>query len=967
MRPKTREDGPTPLRTLVVEDSEDDALLVLRELRRGGYEPLHERVETPEQMSRALGDRAWDVILSDYKLPRFGAPAALRLAREAGSLAPFVVVSGRVGEEEAVAIIKAGAYDYVMKDDLARLCGTVERGLSEAREQRRRREAAEELGSRDAILDAVRFAAERLLGQTAGWEESVGAVLRRLGEAAAVSRVYVFENFVGEDGRRWNAERHKWVAPGVGPGLPADPGGAPVGSFPYGDDGPRGWRDFGRWEEVLGRGEPLHGNTRDFPEGERAFLAGELGILSMALVPIFVEGGWWGFIGFDECEREREWSAAEIGALGAAAGTLGAAIRRRQVEEQLRASEERYRAVVEQATDGIYLLDAETRRLIETNPSFQEMLGYTADELLGMPVYGFVAHPRQDVDSTIRRTLERGRRFVGDRSYRRRDGTVVDVEVGVGVISYGGREVICTIVRNVTERKESEEALRQSELLYRTVIEQATENIFLVDVASRRIVESNRAFRATLGYAAEELHAMTLYDVVAHDRESVDNNIRRVTEQKNPSVGERKYLRKDGSLVDMEVSASVVLRGGRETVCAVAHDVTERRRTHDLLEKRVATLSRIPAELTLDLPGESTLDALAESAVDASTAVACGVVLLGGDADEVHLFGSHGLPEGYTTGLQEAYRAGVQSPSLEAFRARRPVLVHGMRRAILADPIYAPVHRFVRGAPWDVVYSLPLVSRGRALGAIFFCFLPEGGPGEDERTFLRAVADQAAIAVENAGLLAEAREKAALEERQRLARELHDSVSQALYGIALGTQTAQKMLANGSPRAGEPLDYVLSLAEAGMAEMRALIFELRPESLEQEGLVVALGKQVAALESRHGIEVEDDLCEEPTVPLPEKEAIYRIAQEALHNAVRHARAAKVRISLAREPDATTVEIEDDGLGFDAGADFPGHLGLRSMRERAARLGGTLDVLSARGAGTTVRARIPSGPDSGPEV
>jgi signal transduction histidine kinase len=283
-----------------------------------------------------------------------------------------------------------------------------------------------------------------------------------------------------------------------------------------------------------------------------------------------------------------------------------------------------------------------------------------------------------------------------------------------------------------------------------------------------------------------------------------------------------------------------------------------------------------------------------------------------------------------------------------------------MRRVILDDPLYAPVHRFVRGVPWDVVYSLPLVSRGRALGAIFFCFLPGEEPGEDERTFLRAIADQAAIAVENSGLLAEAREKAALEERQRLARELHDSVSQALYGIALGTQTAQKMLEGGSTRVAEPLDYVLSLAEAGMAEMRALIFELRPESLEEEGLVAALGKQVAALEARHGIAVEDDLREEPPVPLSVKEAIYRIAQEALHNTVRHARAGKVRISLVRDPGSTTVEIRDDGLGFDAGADFPGHLGLRSMRERAARLGGTLEVSSAPGTGTTVRARIPSG-------
>jgi len=97
------------------------------------------------------------------------------------------------------------------------------------------------------------------------------------------------------------------------------------------------------------------------------------------------------------------------------------------------------------------------------------------------------------------------------------------------------------------------------------------------------------------------------------------------------------------------------------------------------------------------------------------------------------------------------------------------------------------------------------------------------------------------------------------------------------------------------------------------------------------------------------------------VPLPVKEAIYRIAQEALHNTVRHTRAARVVISLARDPNSTSVEIRDDGLGFEAGADFLGHLGLRSMRERASRLGGTLEVSSAPGSGTTVRARIPSAP------
>jgi signal transduction histidine kinase len=216
------------------------------------------------------------------------------------------------------------------------------------------------------------------------------------------------------------------------------------------------------------------------------------------------------------------------------------------------------------------------------------------------------------------------------------------------------------------------------------------------------------------------------------------------------------------------------------------------------------------------------------------------------------------------------------------------------------------------------------------------------------------------VALENARLFSEARGKAALEERQRLARELHDSVSQALYGIALGARTARKLVDQNPQLVADPLEYVLSLADAGLAEMRALIFELRPESLESEGLVAALEKQAAALRARHEIEVEVALCEEPEASLEVKEAIYRIAQEALHNTVRHARANNVTIKMVCEGGRILkLEVSDDGVGFETGGEFPGHLGLRSMRERAQRLGGTLTIESSPGAGTAVRVLIPA--------
>src|ERR1041385_2786435 len=130
-----------PLRVLVVEDQEDEALLALRALRAGGFQLESKRVDTPEAMKSALAERSWDVVLSDYAMPKFSGPAALALLRESGLDVPFIVVSGTIGEDVAVAMMKAGAHDYLMKGHLARLAPAVERELQDAVQRRQRRRA----------------------------------------------------------------------------------------------------------------------------------------------------------------------------------------------------------------------------------------------------------------------------------------------------------------------------------------------------------------------------------------------------------------------------------------------------------------------------------------------------------------------------------------------------------------------------------------------------------------------------------------------------------------------------------------------------------------------------------------------------------------------------------------------------------------------------------------------------------
>ncbi len=150
---------------------------------------------------------------------------------------------------------------------------------------------------------------------------------------------------------------------------------------------------------------------------------------------------------------------------------------------------------------------------------------------------------------------------------------------------------------------------------------------------------------------------------------------------------------------------------------------------------------------------------------------------------------------------------------------------------------------------------------------------------------------------------------------------------------------------------------MLSLADAALTEMRALIFELRPETLEKDGLVTALARHAAATQARHEIAVETALCEEPHVPLATKEALYRVAQEAMHNAVKHARATRISLVLAHGPHDLILEVRDDGIGFESTGSFPGHLGLVSIRERVEHLGGKVGVESAPGCGTAIRAVI----------
>lgn len=380
-------------------------------------------------------------------------------------------------------------------------------------------------------------------------------------------------------------------------------------------------------------------------------------------------------------------------------------------------------------------------------------------------------------------------------------------------------------------------------------------------------------------------------------------------------------------------------------------------------EKRVRqleALTRIAASFTLESSIEQLMNDIAGEVLTATSAVSATITVTGEKAIRpLRIVGVAGQSQEFVDAMQEAYAAGAASSAEVAIRERRPVFLPNMRLDRLNDPRYAAARRFFETANWDSVLVVPIIYGERPLGVMTVAYAGTEPPGKEESGFIEAIADQTALAIENARLYQRASAAAALEERQRLARELHDSVSQALYGIALGARTARRRIGDdGPPNVVEPLDYVLSLAEAGLTEMRALIFELRPESIATEGLVAAIGRQVAATQARYGITVEADLCDEPDVAIDAKEAVYRIAQETLHNTVKHARATRVHVDLSCDGTNLRLSIRDNGQGFDPSGEFPGHLGLRSMRERAQGVRGALDIASSPGEGTTVTLTVP---------
>lgn len=327
-----------------------------------------------------------------------------------------------------------------------------------------------------------------------------------------------------------------------------------------------------------------------------------------------------------------------------------------------------------------------------------------------------------------------------------------------------------------------------------------------------------------------------------------------------------------------------------------------------------------------------------------------------------------GVPDG-AGGFARFITSGMDDATIEAIGPLPRT--HGLLDATLVDP--KPYRTGdVQGDPrfkgWPDEHpdmrsflGVPIVLKDRVIGAFYLTDKrTEREFSEADQQLIEMLAAHAAIAIENARLYERSRELSVVEERNRLARELHDSVSQTLFSVTLTAEAAATLVDRDPGAAKVQIRRLQELARDTSDQMRSLIFELRPAELRADGLIPTLRKHVEVLRRVHHLDVELDVEVERRFRAPAERELFRIAQEALNNVIKHAQARRVRVRVSFDDNTASMSIADDGVGFDprAAGVRSKRLGLTSMEERAQELGGTMQIVSSPGAGTTLRVEVP---------
>jgi PAS domain S-box-containing protein len=589
--------------------------------------------------------------------------------------------------------------------------------------------------------------------------------------------------------------------------------------------------------------------------------------------------------------------------------------------------------LLEAVPDAVVVVGSDGR-IVRVNHAAETLSGYSRDELVGMAVEelvpeamrgGHVAHRTAYQRSPTVRTM--GTHL--DIRFRRRDGSEFPADIALSpVVTDRGVQVVAS-VRDITERKRAEDELLRAQQSFRLVVEGVRDYaIFMLDPDGRIRSWSPGAARLK-GYTADEIIGRHFSVFYTPDDRAADKPARALV-----IAGDTGRYEEDGWRVRADGSrfwANVVITAVRDQTgrllgfAKITRDVTERKRQDDrlraVIEIAQAALEGRPEPELLGLIVQR-----ARALVDGRTSV---TALLDESEETLTIAAADGPGADATVGTQVALEG---SPTALVLATRQPLLV-------------------------DDTLVVLLASGGRAIGSLSV----SGDPDRDrlteaDRELLGLFAAQAAVTIGYTRVREDLQRVALLEDRERIGRELHDGAIQALFAEGMALQAMATMTADTALRAR--LEKTVARLDGVIRDLRNYIFGLRPGLAADRHLARALQELAEQLEQQQGVACAVDVDDTLAARLAPRAAdIVQMTREALSNVGRHARATTCRLSLRAHAGFAVLEVDDDGRGFDPGT-RGGGWGLRNLGERAAAMGGSLDIESVPGEGTTVRLRLP---------